>query len=94
MASNLPLFNNAAIQSRVLNINMVFLKANDACKSWEENLKITCNYKPGDKVRYEQKNGEILTGTIIYIQCSVGIKDSVTNKEISVCLKDVIGYDK
>ena len=33
MASNLPLFNYAAIHSRVLNTNMVFLKANDACKS-------------------------------------------------------------
>ena len=54
---------------------------------------ISCNYQPGDKVRYEWRNGEIRSGTISHIDCAVNINDSVTGKSRSVTLADVIGYD-
>ena len=80
----------------VLNTKMMrgYFNTNETDKPGEEVLKISCKYKRGDKVRYEWKNGEIRSGIVIYIQCSVGIKDSVTGSERSVPLEDIIGYDK
>ena len=59
----------------------------------EKQYYISCYYKPGDKVRYEWYNGEIQTGTVTRIDYAVIIKDSVTGRDQSLPLKDVIGYN-
>ena len=59
----------------------------------EKQYYITCNYKPGDKVFYEWKNGEIRTGIVTHIDFSINIKDSMTGNNLSLPLKDVIGYN-
>ena len=41
----------------------------------EKQYYISWNYKPGDKVCYEWKNGEIRTGTVTRIDFSVNNKD-------------------
>ena len=59
----------------------------------EKQYYITCNYKPGDKVRYKWINDEIRTGTVTHIDFSVNIKDSMTGNNLSIHLKNVIGYN-
>ena len=59
----------------------------------EKQYYISCNFKPGDKLRYEWYNGEIRTGTVTGIDYAVIIKDSVTGNDRSLPLKDVIGYN-
>ena len=58
----------------------------------EKQYYISCNYKPGDKVNYKWHN-EIRTGTVTRIDFSVNIKDSMTDNERSLPLKNVIGYN-
>ena len=55
---------------------------------------ISCNYKPGDKVRYEWNKGEIRICTVTRIDYAVIISDSVTGNSRSVPLEFVIGYAK
>ena len=57
----------------------------------EKNLKI--KYQRGDKARYMWINHEVRTGTVIYIQRFVNIKDSITGIERSILCEDVVGYD-
>ena len=85
------LFNKNAMR-RVFNTRDT-IRFNDLNKPWDEKYTISCNYKPGDNVRYKWKNDEIRTGTVIYIDCAVNIKDSLTDRSRSVTLADVIGYD-
>ena len=90
-SSRIPV--NTEAMRRVLG-TMEKIRYNDPDKHWKEKYKISCNYKPGDKVRYKWINDEIKTGIVIYFDCAVNINDSVTGKSRSVPLEDVIGYDK
>lgn len=71
----------------------IFIIFVNADKSEEEQYKSLCKYKLGDRVRYKYKNDEIQTGSVIYINYSIIIKDSVTSKIRSVSFEEVVGYD-
>ena len=90
-SSRLPvLFNNEAMFRVFGTRNIIII--NDHDKLEEERLKISCNYKQGDKVRYDWYN-EIRTGTVTRIDYSVIIKDSMIGDERALPLKNVIGYN-
>ena len=92
MALSRPLFNTWAMR-RVFGFSETII-FNVPETTFKEKDKISCNYKPGDKVRYKWKNAEIRSGTISHIDCAVNINDSVTGKSRSMTLADVISYDK
>ena len=84
--SRLPVLFNIEAMRRVFGTTETII-INDPNKHWEEKYKISCNNKPGDRVRYKWKNDEIRSGTVIYIDCSVNIKDFVTGSSRSVPLE-------
>ena len=59
----------------------------------ETQYNISCNYKPGDKVRYKWKNDKIRSGTVTHIDFSVNIKNSVIGCNRSMPLEEVVGYN-
>ena len=92
-SSRIPVLFNTEAMRRVFGTTET-IRFNDPDNHWEKKYKISCNYKPGDKVRYKWKNDEIRTGIVIYFNFAVNINDSVTGKSRSVPLENVIGNDK
>ena len=77
-------------------VHVQFYYINNASRigaAMKARFNISCNYKPGNKVRYKWKNDEIRSGIITHIDCYVNNKDSEFYRSRSVTLADVIGYD-